>query len=77
MLVLIMAITSLLFWQFIIAPTMQYVQYKQYQSYKLHEKAYKLRVVRAFIPETAKLSLDEIEEQYGLNQLYDMVGKLR
>ena len=64
-------------WNCICKPVLESIRHKQYERYCLHERVYKLRVVRAFIPELKYCSLDEVEERYGLDQAYARVGQIR
>jgi hypothetical protein len=77
MLMLLATIASVLFWHYIVNPTVHYLRYQECRSYRLQEQAFKLRVVRSFIPEMERLSLQEIEEQFGLENLFDRVGRIR
>ena len=69
-------VVPLVVWQ-IFLPTLSYLKMKQIRQYRLFEKAHKMKVIRAFIPAMHAYSLSEIEEKYGLDRLYNAVGRIR
>ncbi len=59
----------------IISPTLQYLSWKEDEKFNEELKYYKLRVIRNFYPVLNKMSYDEINEKYGINRVYDTVGR--
>jgi hypothetical protein len=61
-------------WQ-VFKPILQLVAYERWANYELWEKVYKLRVIREFYPQFKNVSYDEINRTYGIDYLYNSVGK--
>ncbi len=59
----------------IISPTLQYMSWKKDEEFKEELRYHKIKVIRNFYPVLNKLSYDEINEKYGINRVYDTVGR--
>ncbi len=76
MLILISAIFFYCLYAFIIAPTVEYCSYQRWKEYDTWEKVYKIRMIREFYPQLRELCYSDIDKQFGVEQLYDTIGKL-
>ena len=71
----IAAIISLLVIWLVFKPILELVAYERWVNYELWEKVYKLRVIREFYPQFKNVSYNELNSSYGVEQLYNSVGK--
>lgn len=59
----------------IFSPTLRFLSWKEDEEFKEELRYYKLRVIRTFYPVLRNMSYDEINEKYGVNKVYDTVGR--
>lgn len=59
----------------IFKPVLQYNAWKSRRDYEEEFRYYQLRVVKEFYPVLRKMSLQEIDERYGLRNVYESVGR--
>ena len=57
-------------------PLVQFNQYKKYREIEEEYKYFQIKVVKTFYPVLMGMTFEEIDQKYGLNKVYDTVGKL-
>lgn len=76
---LMMIIVSILFTVLvsreIFKPMLQYTTWKKRRQYEEDLRFYQLQVIRSFYPVLNSMSSEEINEKYGINKVYQSVGR--